>query len=192
MLFYMKRSILIGGIQFDYEVKRHVQARRTKITIHPGGRVVVTLPVRTREEYADRFVREKGEWIIKNVTKMMDVPTHHFPTDKKNYKEHKRLALELVTERVEYFSKLYRFPYRELKIRDQKTLWGSCSRKGDLSFNYRIVFLTPDLVDYLIVHEVCHLKEFNHSPRFWKLVEMTIANYKVLRKELKRQGIGAY
>ncbi len=192
MLEYMQRSLLIGGIQLEYEVRRHARARRTKITIYPGGRVVVTLPPKTREEYADRFVRDKGEWVITNMAKMLDVPDNHFPTDKKSYKEHKHLALELVTERVEYYSRVYGFPYRELKVRNQKTLWGSCSRHGDLSFNYRIVFLTPDLVDYLIVHEVCHLKEFNHSPRFWALVGQTIPNYKALRRELKKQGIGVY
>ncbi|NBS67881.1 M48 family peptidase [bacterium] len=66
-----------------------------------------------------------------------------------------------------------------------RTRWGSCSKRGNLNFNYRILFLPPHLADYLIVHELCHLKEFNHSPRFWALVAQGCPNYHACKKELR-------
>ena len=69
---------------------------------------------------------------------------------------------------------------------ESKTRWGSCSKKGTLNFNYKIALLSPELRDYIIVHELCHLGEFNHSSKFWLLVEKTVPNYKTLRKQIKQ------
>lgn len=98
------------------------------------------------------------------------------------YKEHARL---LVYKRIEYFNAFYRFHFHRVAIRNQKSRWGSCSRQGNLNFNYKVVFLPEHLVDYIVVHELCHLKEMNHSPRFWNLVAQTIPDHKVRRKQLR-------
>ena len=95
--------------------------------------------------------------------------------------EARRLALS----RLEYFNQFYNFKYGTIRIKAQVTRWGSCSSKGNLSFNYKMALLPPHLVDYLVVHELCHLGEFNHSQNFWDLVEKTIPNYLELRAELK-------
>ncbi len=102
-----------------------------------------------------------------------------------NYQKHKETARKIVTQQLAHFNQFYQFSYFRIAIRDQKTRWGSCSIKGNLNFNYRLVYLEPDLINYVIVHEMCHLKEFNHSFRFWDLVKLTIPNYKTLRKSLK-------
>ncbi len=101
------------------------------------------------------------------------------------YAQYKEQARELAHARLEYFNQFYGFTYNRVAIRAQRTRWGSCSKKGNLNFNYRIALLPPALVDYLIVHELCHLKEMNHSSRFWKLVEHTLPDYKARRKALK-------
>jgi len=72
-----------------------------------------------------------------------------------------------------------------VSIRNQKTRWGSCSRQKNLSFSYRLFLLPPRFCDYVIVHELCHLKEMNHSPKFWALVARTFPDYKKLRREMK-------
>ncbi len=79
----------------------------------------------------------------------------------------------------------YGFVYNRVAIKDARSRWGSCSQKKNLNFNYRLVFLPPHLVDYIIVHELCHLKEFNHGPNFWVLVAETMPTYKEYIQELK-------
>lgn len=94
-------------------------------------------------------------------------------------------ARALVHARLEYFNQYYNFSYNKVAIRNQKTRWGSCSSKGNLNFSVRILTLPPDAQDYLIVHELCHLKEFNHSSRFWDLVAEQVPDYKRIRHMLR-------
>lgn len=90
----------------------------------------------------------------------------------------------LVTQRLEFFNQRYGFYWNRVSIKNTKRRWGSCSRKGNLNFCYRIALIKPELMDYVVVHELCHLGEFNHSKNFWSLVERGITNYKELRREL--------
>jgi predicted metal-dependent hydrolase len=95
-------------------------------------------------------------------------------------------ARRLVGSRLFEFNEVYGFRYARISIRSQRTRWGSASSRGNLSFNYRIIFLPPELQDLIIAHELCHLQEMNHSPAFWSLVEKAIPDYRRLRKELRR------
>jgi predicted metal-dependent hydrolase len=107
--------------------------------------------------------------------------------NRKSFLKYKENARRLVKERIEVFNKIYGFKFpNRIAIRNTKSRWGSCSKKGNLNFNYRIVFLSPPLADYLVVHEMCHLGEFNHSYKFWDLVALALPDYKKLRKELRR------
>ena len=126
--------------------------------------------------------------------------------NKIEFKKTKHKALEIAKGRIEYFNNFYKFkvnPVRKsgtlnpvlssgvnkITIKNQKTRWGSCSKKGNLNFNYRIAKLPQNLLDYIIVHEFCHLKEFNHSKKFWDLVSKAIPNYKKIRKIFKKVPI---
>jgi len=102
-----------------------------------------------------------------------------------NYLKNKQSAFCLTEERLQYFNKFYGYKWNKIVIRNQKTRWGSCSKKGNLNFNYKIALLPPEALDYIVVHELCHLKEFNHSINFWNLVSKTIPNFKEIRRELK-------
>jgi predicted metal-dependent hydrolase len=106
------------------------------------------------------------------------------PTNNIEYKKHKAEALALVMGRIEYFNAHYNFKYKKISIKQQRTRWGSCSRQGNLNFNYKLLFLPEQLRDYVIVHELCHLNQFNHSPAFWQLVAQTFPRAKALRKQL--------
>lgn len=104
---------------------------------------------------------------------------------KKQYLEHKESARRLILARLEVLNQHYGFSYGRVAIRDQRSRWGSCSKKGNLNFNYRLLFLPLPLVDLVIAHELCHLKEFNHSEAFWGLVAETIPDLSFRRHELR-------
>lgn len=98
-------------------------------------------------------------------------------------------VLSEVKGRIVYFNSFFGFNFNRVTIRNTKTRWGSCSKKGNLNFNYKIYYLESRLRDYIIVHELCHLKELNHSQGFWRLVEKIFPDYKNLRRELRRRSI---
>jgi predicted metal-dependent hydrolase len=110
------------------------------------------------------------------------------------YLDQKEHARKLVQEKLDHWKKFYlenfgiHFVWRRVAIKNSKTRWGSCSSQKNLNFSYKILTLSPEGQDYLIVHELCHLIQMNHSKNFWDLVGLGIPNYKKLRKNLR--GIG--
>jgi len=112
------------------------------------------------------------------------------------YIANKEAARRLVHERVRHFLGHYGSRHGiaagKIAIRNQRSRWGSCSKKGNLNFNYKLVFLPPPVRDYVIVHEICHIKEFNHAPAFWALVAETVPEYKALRKQLRSIATGTF
>lgn len=96
----------------------------------------------------------------------------------KHYLTHKEAARALVHTRLSYWNQYYGFTYHRVAIRNQRRCWGSCTAKANLNFSYKLLFLPPVLADYIIVHELCHLGELNHSPQFWALVERVMPEYR--------------
>ena len=94
-------------------------------------------------------------------------------------------ALRLIPERVEYFAEMMNVTYGRITIREQKTRWGSCSSKGNLNFNWKLVLMPEEVLDYVVVHELAHRKEMNHSERFWNHVEKVLPDYQARRKLLR-------
>lgn len=103
----------------------------------------------------------------------------------KVYLANKERARQLVLSRLEYYNQFYGFTWGRIAIKNTKRRWGSCSKKGNLNFNYRVALVPQDLADYVLVHELCHLGQFNHSRDFWELVAKTLPDYRVARKKLK-------
>jgi len=97
----------------------------------------------------------------------------------------KRQAKKYLIERTNHLAHIYNFQIGKISIRGQRTRWGSCSGNRNLSFNFKIMQFRKEIIDYVIFHELCHLKEMNHSKRFWSTLEKYCPNYKLLRKELK-------
>jgi hypothetical protein len=103
--------------------------------------------------------------------------------------EKREQARRFIEHRIKYFNDYYGFKINRIAIKNTSTRWGSCSSKGNLNFNYRIIYLRPALQDYLLAHELCHLGQLNHSKKFWALVAQTIPDYIKINKELKRTPV---
>jgi hypothetical protein len=150
--------------------------------------VVVTVPRWVPGFVVERFVREHADWITgttnslqKKSREIIRLPT----TVAKSFKLYKENTRTLVEKRLTHIASLYGVKFGRISIRNQKSRWGSCSKRGNLNFNFKIFFLSKELQDYIVVHEVCHLLQFNHSKKFWDLVGWSIPDYKNLRKRLK-------
>ncbi len=172
--------------KFPYQIKVSRKARNLRIAVYESSRVVVTVPWFLGLERAREFVEQKTGWILKKLEYFKIYKSSTVPrSSKRDYLKYKAQAFRLATQKVEQWNKFYGFSYHCLNIKNQKTRWGSCSKKGNLNFNYKIVYLPENLVDYLMVHELCHLKEFNHSKKFWALLAKTMPDYLRLRKQLR-------
>lgn len=95
---------------------------------------------------------------------------------------YRKKAEEVIHDRLQFFNEHYSFRYYRVTLRNQKTRWGSCSSAKNLNFNWRLVMAPIEVIDYVVVHELCHLKEMNHSARYWSLVEEAVPHYKEVRK----------
>ncbi len=183
----MKKQIELNKRKIEYALKVSKKARRLRLAIYCDGSLVVTAPRNISESVVEQFIIKKSQWIIDKLEYFKSISGQVFPkSTKKDYLEYKDQALALAQKRIEYFNKIYGFKFNKISIKNQKTRWGSCSRKGNLNFNYKIALFPERLADYIIVHELCHLKEFNHSPNFWNLVASAVPDYLDIRNELKR------
>ena len=168
-----------------YTLKRSRRARYMRLQVRPGGTVILTVPHQMAHSTIEKFLAQHAEWIHTANERMRDYKA--LPVSgRRDYLKHKEAARKFIHERLAHWSSFYPFSYGRVAIKNTKRVWGSCSRKGNLNFSYALLFLPRELADYVIVHELCHLKEHNHSARFWSLVAEALPNYRLLRHELRR------
>ena len=105
---------------------------------------------------------------------------------KKHYDIHREAVRALVLRRLAHYNRLYGYEYNKVFIRNTRSRWGSCSSRRNLNFNYRLALLPAELCDYVIVHELCHLEQFNHSAEFWALVARAVPDYAARRRALRQ------
>ena len=173
--------------ELRYEVRKSRRARKMRLSVYSDGSVVVTAPWGLRQSYVEHIVSEKLYWVRSKLAQIAKIKNTPLGTlSRASYLAHKDKAATLVKERLNHLNTFYSFPYNRVLIRNQKSRWGSCSNRGTLSFNYKVALLPRPLTDYIIVHELCHLKEPNHSPAFWRLVEQGMPNYRDNREALKQ------
>lgn len=165
--------------------------RSISLEITPAGEVLVRAPRRMPEAEIKRFVKEKSSWLEKHLAKREAdkevLQAEGFFTDAEIARLTK-LAKQIIPAKVAYFARVMGVTYGRIAIRKQKTKWGSCSRDGNLNFNCLLMMAPPEVLDYVVVHELCHRLEMNHSARFWALVECVLPDYKKPKKWLKEHG----
>ncbi|MDE7424348.1 MAG: M48 family metallopeptidase [Lachnospiraceae bacterium] len=160
------------------------------IEITRDARVLVRAPYRMKNADIQKFVEEKREWIEKNLRLMKEKQLNQ-PTEPLTMEEIKQLAekaMVKIPQRVYYYAAIVGVTYGKITIRNQKTRWGSCSRKGNLNFNCLLMLAPEEVLDYVVVHELCHRKEMNHSKRFWNEVERVLPSYRKQESWLKENG----
>lgn len=181
----MKKEIELGDKKISVTFRKSSRARMARLAVRCDGNVIATVPENISENIIEEFIKKKAAWIIAKVAYFKQhkiLPTIDYPQGKKQ-------ALQLIKDRIGYYNKIYNFSFNKISVKNQRTRWGSCSKKKNLNFNYKIISLPKEMSDYIIVHELCHLKELNHSQNFWNLVAETIPDHKSIRKGLKNKRI---
>lgn len=161
------------------------------IEIKRNKEIIVRIPYRVSERAAKKFVEEKREWIEKTLEKIDSARENREEKPKfsdTELKIIKKKAKREIPILVDEYAPKIGVTYNRISIRAQKTLWGSCTADGNLNFNCLLVLLPERVMRYVVVHELCHRKEMNHSKRFWSEVSKILPDYKLLRKELKEKG----
>lgn len=161
------------------------------IQIKPDGTVILRAPYDVPKKEINRILEEKRLWIEAHLQEINERKAQQRTVPKFSVEEINTLAdkaLKYIPERVRYFAPIVGVNYTRITIRNQKTRWGSCSAKGGLNFNCLLMLTPPEVIDYVVVHELCHRKEMNHSKAFWNEVEKILPNYKTARKWLKDNG----
>ena len=163
-------------------------SRKTvSILIRPGGEVEVRCPKRCSKREADAFVASKEAWIKKHLETIAERPQQPVLAAEER-KSLAQKAAAVLPEKVQQFARQMGVTYGRITIRSQRTRWGSCSAKGNLSFNCLLMLCPEEVQDYVVIHELCHRKEMNHSAAFWTEVEKHCPSYRSHRKWLKDNG----
>ena len=174
----------VGNVKFDAQVIR--SARRTvAVEITRDCRVLVRAPLQMKDRDIERFLQLKSPWIAAHLARPAAI---HPPLTEAEKAALMAAAREDIPRRVAQFAPQVGVSVGRVTIRCQHTRWGSCSSKGNLNFNC-LLMLCPEWVrDYVVIHELCHRREMNHSPRFWALVEAQMPDYEAWKKWLKAHG----
>lgn len=172
-----------------------IRSNRKTISIQVNADLTVTVrvPRKAPDKDIERIIKEKEPWIRKHIKQIREknaqyesMRDNQLTND--DIKELADKALAYIPGRVEYFAKQMGVTYGRITIRNQKTRWGSCSSKGNLNFNCLLMLTPPEIIDYVVVHELCHRKEMNHSKSFWSEVEKVLPNYRESLRWLKEEG----
>lgn len=174
---------------YPYTVIR--SSRKTiALEITRDGRLLVRCPNRMAREAIETFIRDKAGWIEKHMPAKPKEPVSRFT--EMQLREFANTVKALLPSRLEYFAKQLGVSYNRVTIRSQRSRWGSCCKHKDgvynLNFNCLLALVPPEVMDYVVVHELCHIREMNHSKAFWALVESVLPDYKSRKKWLREQG----
>jgi predicted metal-dependent hydrolase len=176
----------IGDVLFEHSAR----ARRIIITVRPARGVRVAIPRHTSVESALEFVRAKEPWVKKHLARIAD-----FEKQKKDFNDRflsidKTEARKKITGRLHQLAHEHGFIYHKVSIRNQRTRWGSCSGKGNISLNMKLVALPSELSDYVLLHELVHTRIHNHSKRFWTELDKYVGSGKAKARRLIEYGLG--
>ena len=174
---------------------RIIKSKRKTLSIEvKTNEVLVRAPQRMTNQQIRVFLEQKKEWIEKHqkiLQTQAEIVKREPLYTEEDIKEFATKAMRIIPKKVEYYAQMVGVDYGRITIRNQKTRWGSCSSKGNLNFNCLLVLFPDEVIDYVVVHELCHRKHMNHSKIFYAEVERVLPEYKKCQKWLKENG-GVY
>lgn len=169
-----------------------IRSNRKTLSIElKPNEIIARAPARMKENEIYKFIESKESWIDKHLAKLnkrQKILDDLKPYTQEEIKQFTEKAKIDVPKRVEFYAKKIGVIYNKINIRCQQTQWGSCSSKGNLNFNCLLVLLPDEIIDSIVVHELCHLKQMNHSARFYAEIDKVFPNYKQCHLWLKQNG----
>lgn len=182
MLRFLERE----GMKFAYTLRVSSRARHVRLSIQRDGQVLLTLPRHVPEHMGQSFLLQKSDWVLRKMAIWKRRPAQmRLKGTRQEFVAQKTEALTFVQERIQVINAVYGFTFARVTVKNMKTRWGSCSRQKNMNFHYKIAVLPRPLADYIITHELCHLTELNHGPRFWRLVAQTMPDYRLRKRALR-------
>ena len=168
------------------------------LEVTADGRVRARVPRRAGDRAVKQFVEEKKDWILEKYLLQQErsrrrqeaAPDRDYEKDPALEARYRELARAVISQRAAYFAAKMGVTFGRISIRAQKTRWGSCSSRGNLNFNWKLILMPPEILDYVVVHELAHRKQMNHSKLFWAEVERVLPDYRERRRWLKENGGG--
>ena len=176
----------------NYELRRVARARSVRLRVRHDGSILVTAPKRVSLRFVEAFVAQNATWIeralAKARTRRAALPPDLTQTSSLHYLRYKERARQVARQKVAQWNAHLGFTVESIRVKRTRTQWGSCSTNKILNFNYKLLFLDEPLQDYIVIHELAHLRHMNHSPEFWALVESLCPNHRECRRQLKEMA----
>ena len=164
-------------------------AKRVIIYVRPLKVIRVAVPARTSFKKALAFVRVKRQWIAKHITRMEQIENQNKDLADSFASIDRAAAEKSLTNRLNHLAEKHGFTYSKVSIRNQRTRWGSCSHKKNISLNMKLVLLPEELIDYVILHELVHIRIHSHDKKFWAELDKYVGNSKIMAKRLRMNDL---
>ncbi len=174
--------------RLTFEYRTVLSKRRGMALTVRRGEVIAKAPLRTSAATVRSFVERHASWVEEQLARYRELLAQDPPLTEEMLEELKRQGRELFPRRVAYYAERMGEPYGRVTVKCQKTKWGSCSGKKNLNFNCLLMLAPLEILDYVVVHELCHLREMNHSARFYREVEKVLPDYRARREWLRKNG----
>lgn len=187
MFFSLPEILEIEDVQLPIILERS-KRKTLSIQVTRQMQLQIKSPLQTSEKEIFRFLQQKRFWIYKQAKREQENQKNRVARSEEEIEKLRELARRILTDKSYEYAQVLGVSFQKIRIANQRTRWGSCSSKGTISYNWKLVLMPEEIMDYVVVHELCHLKEMNHSVHFWNLVASVLPDYTVRRAWLKQHG----
>ena len=175
-------------MRYGYKIIRS-DRKTMSLQVKTDGTILVRAPLACSREEIERMLASHQDWLKKQLARIKMAEDSQVRITEETRQDGIERAKKLLPMKVAYYAGRMWVTWNRITIREQKTRWGSCSSKGNLNFNWKLMLMPENIIDYVVVHELAHRREMNHSSRFWEIVASQIPDYERRRKQLNELGM---